>query len=125
MATEIGVKQEAIPAQIEVIKDIKEPKKVVFDNKVLMAICSCESDIFGKGEPQHYELDGITVIRGRVDKRDTGLCQINRGFHLAAAKALGLDIDTPQGNWDYAKHLYQTQGTRPWEASRSCWSKKL
>jgi hypothetical protein len=114
------------PEPVEVmIEVVKEEKKFVFDNDTLFAICTCESDIFGLGHPTQYEKDGVTVLTGRVDNRDTGMCQINKGYHLQTSIKLGYDLDTPQGNWDYAKHLFNTQGTQPWSASKACWSKKL
>jgi len=53
------------------------------------------------------------------------MCQINTHYHLKTATALGYDIFTPEGNWGYASYLYDTQGTQPWRASQSCWSKRL
>ena len=38
------------------------------------------------------------------------------------AKKLGLDIYTTTGNIAYAKHLYEEQGTQPWNSSSKCWS---
>jgi hypothetical protein len=113
-----------------VIEPVKETvatttkKKLVLDDKVLFAICTCESGM-GTGKPQQFEKDGVTVLTGRVDSRDTGMCQINKGYHLESATKLGYNLDTEEGNWGYAKHLLLTQGTQPWQASASCWNKKL
>lgn len=115
---------ENTPVEI-VVEAAPEVKEFTFDNDILFQICRCESDIFGLGKPTQYELDGVTVITGRVDSADTGACQINKRYHLRDSIALGYDIDTLQGNWGYAKHLLNTQGTNPWNASKHCWSNRI
>ncbi len=77
----------------------------------------------GTGKPQQFEADGVTVLTGRIDPRDTGMCQINTYYHLETAEQLGYDIFTEEGNWGYAKHLKATQGVQPWRASASCWDR--
>jgi hypothetical protein len=62
------------------------------------------------------------VLRGEVDPRDSGKFQVNTYYHLTDSLKLGLDIFTEAGNEAYAWHLLRTKGTRPWEASRYCWS---
>ena len=115
--------EESYDLMIAVVEE--EVEKSVFDNNTLFQICRCESDIFGRGEPTQYELDGTTILTGRIDSADTGACQINKRYHLKDSIALGYDIDTLQGNWDYAKHLLNTQGTRPWNASKGCWGNRI
>lgn len=106
----------------------EEPVKqeLVLDNKTLVAICSCESGD-GKGSLNHYEKDGVTPLKGKHTPpqfgEDIGMCQINTKYHLKASQELGYDIYTPEGNWGYAKHLLETQGTKPWKASAHCWNK--
>ena len=82
---------------------------------ILKEIARCESGNrqFGK--------DG-KVLRGRVNPKDVGLYQINEYWHLADSKKMGIDIYTSEGNEEYALYLYRTQGTRPWNASKPCWS---
>lgn len=82
--------------------------------EILKRIAFCESS------GQQYEADG-TVRVGKVDKEDRGLWQINSRYHGAEAKALGYDIETPQGNEDMARYLLAHEGTAPWSASRKCW----
>lgn len=84
---------------------------------ILEKIAFCESG--GK----QFNADG-SVLQGRVDPRDTGKWQINKYYHLKESQRLGMDIETLAGNTAYALHLYETQGTRPWNASKNCWSKK-
>ena len=85
---------------------------------VLKEICSCESGL------KHYEEDGTTVIRGKINSRDIGICQINEFYHEKRINELGLDIHTLEGNIAFAKDLYERQGTAPWIWSKPCWSKK-
>lgn len=82
----------------------------------LVDVAFCESSL------EHTNDDG-TVKRGVVDPRDTGLMQINKGYHLEEARRLGFDLETRSGNVGYAEHLYRTQGRQPWSASAPCHSK--
>ncbi len=88
------------------------------DVPVMIQIARCESHF------RHYLADG-TVLRGRVDGADTGVMQINKRYHQKAATAMGLNLDDIHGNMAYARHLYETQGTRPWNASAPCWAQTL
>ena len=87
------------------------------DTPILKKIASCES--------QNRQFDETTgsVLRGKVNSQDVGVFQINEKYHLEAAKKLGLDIYTLEGNLDYAKHLYKSQGVKPWVHSSTCWDK--
>ncbi len=89
------------------------------DLPVMVEIARCES---------HFsQLDPITgeVMRGRVDPADTGVMQINTRYHAKTAEKLGLDLNDLSGNLHYARYLYETQGTAPWNASRACWQPSL
>lgn len=81
---------------------------------VLAEIAFCESTM------RQYDSKG-NVVRGKVDRRDVGIMQINQGYHGAAAEKLGYDLLTAEGNLGYALYLYKAQGTRPWNASKPCW----
>jgi hypothetical protein len=48
--------------------------------------------------------------------------QINERYQGPTAKLLGFDIYTVEGNIAYAKHLYEEQGSKPWQASAGCWA---
>ena len=85
-----------------------------------MHIADCES---GNGTPEsarQFNDDG-TVLRGVANRQDAGYFQINEHYHLKAAKKLGYDIYTEEGNISYALYLYQREGTTPWLASKACW----
>lgn len=83
---------------------------------ILAEVARCES------EYRQFNSDG-SVLRGDHNKQDVGVMQINEKYHLSTSQKLGLNIHTLEGNMAYAKYLYETQGTRPWEYSSKCWGK--
>lgn len=86
------------------------------DTPILKKIAICES------QNRQFDETG-EVLRGRVNSQDVGVMQINEKYHLEAAEKLGLNIYSLEGNVDYAKHLYATQGVKPWVHSSPCWDK--
>jgi hypothetical protein len=88
------------------------------DIPVMIQIARCESTF------QHTLADG-SVLKGKVDSADTGVMQINKRYHQAAAAERGLNLDDIYHNMAYARHLYETQGTQPWNASAPCWGQTL
>ncbi|MES2749400.1 MAG: hypothetical protein V4606_03335 [Patescibacteria group bacterium] len=88
------------------------------DIPVMIQVARCESTF------QHTLADG-SVLRGKVDSADTGVMQINKRYHAATAAALGLDLHDIYDNMAYARHLYEKQGTQPWNASAPCWAQTL
>jgi len=96
-------------------------------NPALQPVCACESTGSRFGTPRQYNADG-TVLRGKINPNDIGMCQINtepRNGHLEASISLGLDIFTTEGNIAYANWLYEQSGLTPWNWSRSCWDSSL
>lgn len=114
------------PREPEIKPEPKSHPMPQLDDALLKHICSCESGD-GQGSVNHYEADGVTPLVGRSTParlgQDIGMCQINTMYHQDTAESLGYDIYTPEGNWGYAKHLLETQGTQPWYPSEHCWSK--
>lgn len=88
------------------------------DIPVMIQVARCESTF------RHTLADG-SVLTGKVDPADTGVMQINKRYHAAAAEKLGLDLHDIYDNMAYARHLYEEQGTQPWSASSPCWSRTL
>lgn len=86
------------------------------DAPIMIDVARCESQ-FRQNNP-----DGST-LRGRVNSQDVGVMQINEKYHAATALKLGIDLYTIEGNMDYARYLYETQGTAPWVHSSKCWNK--
>ncbi len=88
------------------------------DIPVMAEIARCESGF------RHTLSDGSTLT-GRVDSADTGVMQINKRYHLQSATAMDLNLENIYDNMAYARHLYETQGIRPWNASAKCWNRTL
>lgn len=88
------------------------------DIPIMVQVARCESHF------RHTLSDG-SILKGVVDSADTGVMQINKRYHQETAVKLGLDLDNIYDNLAYARHLYEKQGTRPWNASSACWGKTL
>jgi hypothetical protein len=88
----------------------------------LKRICSCESTGSPDNEPTQFTSTGA-VLRGVVNNKDVGMCQINTYYHGATADKLGIDLLAKEGNMKYAEYLYEQQGSSPWSWSKGCWSK--
>ncbi len=85
---------------------------------IFAAIAKCES---GGSQFDSYG----QVVRGRVNRHDVGLYQINEVIHKNAIDQTGLDIYTEEGNAQFASYLYAAQGLYPWRSSQYCWSRYL
>ena len=88
------------------------------DIPVMIQVARCESTFL------HTLADG-SVLRGKVDNRDTGVMQINTYYHGDTMERMGLDVYDLEDNMAYARYLYETQGLQPWSASRPCWGNTL
>ena len=82
--------------------------------EMLVHIAWCES------RDRHFDDDG-NVLRGKKNPQDIGRYQINLYWHQKDAEKMGLDIFDEKDNETYAIHLYNTQGTKPWNWSKWCW----
>jgi len=88
------------------------------DIPVMAEIARCESHF-------RQNLDDGSVLQGRIDSADTGVMQINKRYHEATAAAMDLNLDDLYQNMEYARFLYERQGTQPWSSSMSCWGNAL
>jgi len=86
------------------------------ETPILAEIARCESTF------RQLDKDG-QVLRGKVNKSDLGLLQVNEYYHGEKAEDLGFDLKSVDGNLAYAKYLYDKEGTKPWSASAKCWKK--
>ncbi len=85
------------------------------DLPIMIDIAHCES--------RFRQTDKLgNVFRGVQNPYDVGVMQINEMYHLDESKKLGIDIYTLKGNMEYARHLYEKEGARPWMASSACWA---
>src|SRR3990167_891440 len=80
---------------------------------ILERIAQCESG--------NRQFDEKGIILGKINRYDCGRFQINELYHGDKARELGFDLNTWEGNTNMALWLYERQGTRPWNWSRSCW----
>lgn len=97
-------------------RTVEQTVRATFANaRVLISIARCESRF------RHYDENG-NVLRNEQGSSATGVMQIMSSVHKGPASELGYDINTLDGNLGYALHLYRTQGTSPWNASKYCWS---
>ena len=97
--------------------DVESKVRLYFKDTPIMAeIVSCESHF------RQFNADG-TVLRGIANNQDVGIAQVNEYYHAKRAKKLGMDIYTVEGNMEYAKLLYDEEGTDPWISSAPCWKK--
>lgn len=88
------------------------------DAPIMERVAFCEST--------HMQFDSTGVVhRGIVNNKDVGIFQINEKYHLKDSKNMGIDIYSIEGNMEYARYLYETQGLQPWSASKPCWGKYL
>lgn len=93
-------------------------KEYFKDDPILVEVARCESSFRQIGP------DG-KILRGKVNKGDVGLMQINEYYHGDKAFSLGFDLETLDGNMGYAKYLYNKEGLQPWISSKPCWSQAL
>jgi hypothetical protein len=101
-----------IHSAVVVEKHVREFFK---DAPVMIEIARCESKF------RQYT-DAGNVLRGGSSGGMVGVFQFFESIHVAAALKLGFDITTLEGNLGYARHVYTTQGTTPWNSAKSCWN---
>jgi len=86
------------------------------DSRLALAIARCESQF------RQYDDKTGEVLRGKSNRRDVGVFQINEQYHLEKSRELNFDIYTAAGNIEYAVWLMSAYGRAPWVWSRKCWS---
>jgi hypothetical protein len=95
--------------------DVEAKVRTFFkDTPVMAEIARCESKF-------RQFTDSGSVLRGGAGGEMVGVFQFYERIHAAGAAALGFDLATLEGNLGYAKHLYETEGTTPWNSARYCW----
>jgi len=90
--------------------------KTFGSGSIMLDVAKCESGF------RQFDKNG-NVLRGRENNNDIGLFQINTTYHLEQSQKMGIDIFTLKGNIQYAKYLYVSSGTTPWNWSKHCWGK--
>ena len=110
-ATTMPIKQEITNSNLE-----QYTREYYQDTPILAEIAKCESKF------TQFDKNG-KVIRGKANRSDVGVMQINEFYHLDQAKKLAIDIYSVDGNLEYAKAIYDKHGTTPWSSSQKCWGK--
>ncbi len=87
------------------------------DVPVMIEIARCESKF-------RQFTDAGNVLRGGDSGGMIGVFQFFESIHAPIAEKLGYDLETLDGNLAYARYLYESEGTTPWEPARSCWDVK-
>lgn len=109
-------REEVVENQTVVENTDKEIVENYFaDAPVMVEIARCESSF------RHTNSNG-EVLRGIANNKDVGIMQINEYFHLEKSVDLNIDIYSIEGNLEFARYLYEKQGTQPWKASKKCWA---
>lgn len=84
------------------------------DLPVMIEIARCESKF-------RQFADSGNVLRGGVGGQMVGVFQFFDRYHTNAAYELGFDIETLEGNLEYARYTYEREGTTPWNSAQTCW----
>lgn len=110
--------EETTTTNIPTRKELEAKAREFFkDDPLLVDIARCESSF------RQLDQDG-NVLRGKINRGDIGIMQINEYYHADTAKKLGLDLETLEGNMAYAKYLYNREGGQPWNSSSACWNQE-
>lgn len=116
--TESSVVRKIENKEIETMMSTEQYVRQYFsDIPIMIQIAKCESTY------KHLDNQGNVIKNKNSSAR--GVMQIMESLHSEDAQELGLDILTIEGNTAYARELYEKQGTKPWNASKSCWGKYL
>jgi len=97
---------------------------------LLEKIAACENTGDVNGVPRQFNDDGTPLwgnsptIKGATTT-DVGILQISLKYHQKEIDKLKLDVvNSAEDNVKYGKILFDREGTKPWNASKStCWGK--
>ena len=110
LAQDVESKQAISTTTVEdVVKDYFK------DIPILAKVAKCESQF------RQVDENG-DVLRGKANKFDVGVMQINEKYHLERSEKMGINIYSLDGNLEYARDLYNRSGTAPWSSSKPCGS---
>lgn len=101
---------EQAPIVVELTIEDRIRQKFPEQPDEMLKIAKCESGL------RQFNEQGTVLISKTSDK---GIFQINQ-VHWENAKRLGYDIDTIDGNLNYARYLYDRNGTGDWYMSSKC-----
>jgi hypothetical protein len=106
-------------AQVGLNVDVESAVRAYFaETPVMIHIARCESKF------RQYTDSGNPLYGGYAGKM-VGVFQVFEEIHGTFARGKGMDIQTLNGNMQYAKYLYEREGTQPWISSFPCWGKEV
>lgn len=104
-----------VSAQVGLNVDVESAVRAYFaETPVMIEIARCESKF-----RQHA--DSGNPLYGGYGGKMVGVFQVYSDIHASFARSIGMDIETLDGNMQYAKYLYEREGTKPWISSFPCW----
>ncbi len=86
------------------------------DLPIMIEVARCESHF------RQTDSNG-KVLRGKENRFDVGVMQINEYYHANTAKRLGYNIYSTEGNTAFARYLYEKNGIKDWKPSWDCSTK--
>jgi hypothetical protein len=96
--------------------DLARQIRALFPNTpIMMRVAMCESGL--------VHMENGDLKRGYADGLDAGVFQVRLPVHGREMRRLGLDPYRLDEYLAYVRHLYDTQGLRPWKSSRHCWNR--
>jgi len=104
MAEEDASSTPALPTLAESETAVRE---IFANNPIMISIAKCESGF------RQFNKDGTPLIGHGLY---VGVFQIDEDIHAEAAKKMGMDIYTLEGNLAYAKYLESLHGVKLWPA---------
>ena len=85
----------------------KQVRDYFADVPAMIQIARCESNF-------RQFTDSGSVLHGGASRGMIGVFQFNEQMHATAARTLGFNLATLEGNIGYARAVYMQQGTTPW-----------
>lgn len=109
----------AAAAQVGLNVDVESTVRAYFaETPVMIEIARCESKF-------RQFADSGNPLYGGYGGKMVGVFQVYSDIHASFARSMGTDIETLDGNLQYAKYLYEREGTKPWVSSFPCWGSEL
>jgi hypothetical protein len=120
VTVELAPKKEIRAEDYQPITDSRNVERFINDYfadiPVLADIAKCESHY------RHLNSSG-DILKGKENRYDRGVMQINVLYHAKTAEKLGLDVHNLDDNVAYARYLYEREGAKPWMSSSACWAR--
>lgn len=115
LVASFSLTQETLASTPTLAETEKQVREYFADTPVMIEIARCESKF-----RQFTDAGNPLRSAGMI-----GVFQFYESIHAPGASVLGFDLTTLEGNLGYAKHVYQSEGTAPWNGSKYCWNVPL